>query len=89
MSATNPIESISIAGFKSIEKVDKLTLRQINILIGANGTGKSNFVSFFRMIGEMIEGRLQNWVSKQGSADRILSFGVKQTAQLSAFINQV
>ncbi len=86
MSTTNPIAHITIEGFKSIESVQKLHLGDINVLIGANGTGKSNFVSFFRMIGEMVEGRLQNWVSKQGSADRILSFGVKQTKQLSAFI---
>jgi predicted ATPase len=56
------------------------------VLIGANGAGKSNFVSFFRMLDEMVDQRLQVWTKKQGGAERILTFGVKETAQLTSFI---
>ncbi|MEN9868696.1 MAG: hypothetical protein RL748_4286 [Pseudomonadota bacterium] len=86
MSTANPIVQISIEGFKSIATLSQIRLSSINILIGANGSGKSNFVSYFRLLGEMVEGRLQNWVSNQGSADRILSFGIKQTASLKSLI---
>jgi predicted ATPase len=79
----NTIAHLSIHGFKSIQHLDKLHLSALNVLIGANGTGKSNFISWFRMVGEMAETRLQIWASQQGSADRILSFGVKQTTSLS------
>jgi AAA15 family ATPase/GTPase len=41
------LESISIQGFKSIRDLDAFKFNHINVLIGSNGAGKSNFVSFF------------------------------------------
>lgn len=86
MSFAKPIDRLSISGFKSLQDVDELELRAINVLIGANGSGKSNFVSFFSMLTEMMAGRLQSWTRKQGSADRILSFGVKHTKRIDVSI---
>ena len=82
----NPIHHITINGFKSIRRLERFELRDLNILIGPNGSGKSNFVSYFRMLAEMVEGRLQEWVRRQGSADRILSFGIKETQILESEI---
>lgn len=84
MTTTHPIEWLSIKGFKSIRNLERLRLGQVNLLIGANGAGKSNFVSYFYMMKELIEGRLQNWTRIQGSADRIVSFGVKETKRFEA-----
>lgn len=59
------IDSIEIAGFKSIAK-DRplhLTLGDVNILLGPNGAGKSNIISFFRMLNFMMSGTLQNFVA--------------------------
>lgn len=81
------IDWLSIKGFKSIQNLEKLRLDGLNVLIGANGVGKSNFVSFFRMLAEMMEQRLQVWTKKQGGADRILTYGIKETSQLKAYIN--
>ncbi len=53
------INTLSIAGFRSIRKLENLHLTNLNILIGANGAGKSNFVAYFRMLSELVEGRLQ------------------------------
>lgn len=39
------LNKISIEGFKSIKKAD-LTLGNLNVLIGANGAGKSNLLAF-------------------------------------------
>ncbi len=80
----HPISELSIIGFKSIRDLRKFPLTNLNVMIGPNGAGKSNFVSYFRMLGELIEGRLQNWTTKQGSADRIVSFGVKETKELKS-----
>lgn len=80
------INTLSIAGFRSIRKLDNLRLSNLNVLIGANGSGKSNFVAYFRMLSELVEGRLQVWVSKQGGADRVLSYGIKETSSLSTSI---
>ncbi|KPA17609.1 recombinase RecF [Candidatus Magnetomorum sp. HK-1] len=82
----NSITELSIKGFMSINKLDRLKLNQVNVLIGANGVGKSNFFSYFRMMGELVAKRLQIWISKQGGADRILTYGVKETNQFESFI---
>lgn len=86
MSSKKQIDSLSIHGFQSIKSLDKFKLNNLNVLIGANGAGKSNFINYFRMLNELLEQRLQLWVGKQGGADRILSYGIKETPQLSSII---
>ncbi len=86
MSTKNSIHKLTIRGFKSIQHLDEFYLDQLNILIGANGAGKSNFVSYFRMLSEMVESRLQNWTRNQGSADRIVSFGIKETDKFESLV---
>ena len=76
------IDWVSIKGFKSIRSLENFELGNLNVLIGANGVGKSNFVAYFKMLHELVEGRLQLWTSKQGGADRVLSYGVKETSSL-------
>jgi predicted ATPase len=46
------LQNIKIEGFKSIKKLD-LKLTPINILIGSNGVGKSNFISFFKLVNNI------------------------------------
>ena len=46
------INRIKIEGYKSIKKLD-LELKPINILIGSNGVGKSNFLSFFKLVNNL------------------------------------
>ncbi len=86
MENSNPIKKITIKGFKSIRDLDELELSNLNALIGANGVGKSNFVSYFKMLGEMMDQRLQVWTKKQGGADRILTYGVKITPRLETLV---
>ncbi len=45
-----PIDRITLNGFKSIERLEDFALEKLNVLIGANGAGKSNFVDYFRML---------------------------------------
>ncbi|MDF5717094.1 MAG: AAA family ATPase [Rhizonema sp. NSF051] len=75
------LSRIVLKGFKSIAECD-LELSRLNVLIGANGAGKSNFISFFRMIQQLLEQNLQVFVSRQGSPDALLHFGRKTTEQL-------
>ena len=79
------ISRLVLEGFKSIKKCD-LELTDINILIGPNGAGKSNFISFFQLIQQMLEGNLQLYVSKQGGPDALLQFGRKKTEEIKAEI---
>lgn len=87
MTTAHPIDGLTIKGFKSIQKLERFKLNRLNVLIGANGAGKSNFVSYFRMLGEMVEGRLQKWTAQQGSADRIVSFGIKETNKVESSLS--
>jgi predicted ATPase len=75
------LSRIVLKGFKSITECD-LELTQINILIGCNGAGKSNFISFFRMVQEILDRHLQVFVGRQGGPDTVLHFGRKTTEQL-------
>lgn len=81
------IDKLTIHGFKSIERLDDLVLNDINILIGPNGAGKSNFVSYFSMLRELVEQRLQAWVTKQGGTNYIVTHGVKFTDELYSRID--
>jgi predicted ATPase len=80
------IESLTIKGFKSIVNLENFSLRNLNVLIGPNGAGKSNFVSFFSMMRELANKRLQNWIAKRGGADRLVSFGVAQTPSITSSV---
>ena len=73
------IKTLTIEGFRSVRKLEDFRLRDVNILIGANGSGKSNFISFFWLIHEMAEERLQFAVNKHGGADPHLFLGPKHT----------
>ncbi|MHC5537583.1 AAA family ATPase [Singulisphaera rosea] len=75
------LKKIDVKGYRSIKGIS-LELRSLNILIGANGAGKSNFVSFFKMLNEMMGGRLQQYVGTSGRGQSILHFGPKVTPQL-------
>ncbi len=75
------INRISIKNFKSIQKLD-LALSPINLLIGANGAGKSNFISFFKFLSNLYAQQLQNYVAEQAGADNILYFGLKKSDNL-------
>jgi predicted ATPase len=77
------LQRVILNGFKSIKAMD-LELRSLNVLIGANGAGKSNLVSFFKMLNEMMVGRLQQYVAASGRAHSLLHFGPKVTPQMEA-----
>jgi predicted ATPase len=84
MTGTNSSKQLSrivLKGFKSIASCD-LELSRVNVLIGANGAGKSNFIDFFRMVQQLLEQNLQIFVSRQGGPDVLLHFGRKTTEQL-------
>jgi len=77
------LSKLELRGFKSIKDAS-LELRPLNILIGSNGAGKSNLISYFKLLNEMMGGRLQQHIAKTGHAQAILHFGPKVTPQLDA-----
>ena len=81
------LDTISVAGFKSIGSIENLELRALNIVIGPNGSGKSNFIGVFSFLNAIREGRLQDYVAKAGGADRVLHFGSKVTDTLKLHVS--
>lgn len=77
-----PLDWITVKGFRSIAHVEQLELTPINVLIGANGSGKSNFVDVFSLLRSWSENRLDGYVGRSGGADRNLHFGTKTTPKL-------
>ena len=71
------LKEIKIKGYKSIKDIT-LDLKPINILIGANGVGKSNFITFFSLVNNIYEQNLQNYTMACG-ADSLLYYGLKHT----------
>ncbi|MCP4352855.1 MAG: AAA family ATPase [Desulfobacterales bacterium] len=72
---------IKIKGYKSIKESD-LNLNRLNVLIGANGAGKSNFVSLFELLYQIIEDNLELFVPASGGADSFLHSGRKITPEI-------
>ncbi len=80
---SNQITRLVLRGYKSIAECD-IELGRLNVLIGANGAGKSNFIGFFRIIQRILDQQLQLMVGEMGGPDALLHFGRKTTEELHA-----
>jgi predicted ATPase len=77
------LRHITLEGFRSIRKLD-LELNDLTVLIGANGAGKSNLISFFQMLNFMLSESLQLYIARRGGGSSILHYGPQQTSALHA-----
>ncbi len=77
------LAALSLNGFQSIKRLE-LEFKDINILIGANGAGKSNLIRFFSMLNCMLTGGLRSFTIKNGGASSLLHYGPKVTPEISA-----
>ena len=86
----HPLDKLTIKGFKSIKSLEDFELTNLNILIGGNGAGKSNFIDFFRMLRAMMglplpglsSASLQAYIADGGGSDDFLFGGPKVTEQI-------
>jgi len=70
------LESLSVKNFKSIRD-QTLRLESLNVFIGGNGSGKSNFIEVFRLLREIVNQNLAGYTARKGGADALLHFGRK------------
>lgn len=75
------LEKLTIKGFKSIRE-QTLELDRLNVFIGGNGVGKSNLIGAFRLLHEVINQRLVDYVAMRGGANKLLRFGSKVTPEM-------
>ncbi|WP_204103656.1 MULTISPECIES: AAA family ATPase [Spirulina sp. CCY15215] len=83
------LKNIQIRGYKSIKRLD-LKLTNFNVLIGANGAGKSNLISFFKLLRWMIQsgtGQLQYFIGQSGGGNPFLFDGLQTTSRFQAELN--
>ncbi len=77
------LDKLTIKGFKSIQSLENFELAKLNVLIGGNGAGKSNFIDFFRLLRAMMElplpglanTSLQSYIVGGGGSDAFLFNG--------------
>ena len=76
------IKKIRVKNFKSFKELD-VELGDLNILIGANASGKSNFIDIFRFLRDIRNSGLENAISLQGNAKYIRNVNIGSSGALS------
>ena len=81
------IKRITVEGFRSLRSIEALELPQLTVLIGANGSGKSNLIRFFEMLSWMLKSQhLQDFILTHGSGDDQFFMGARKTPRIHAEI---
>ena len=83
---SRPLNRIHVAGFKSIRD-QTIELRPLNVLIGANGSGKSNLIAVFELLHAIVGARLQTYIGMEAGAERLLYLGRKTTEEISLHLS--
>lgn len=79
------ITKVSLTGFKSFKDKTDIALSNLNVIIGANGTGKSNLLSFFQLLGNALTRNLQGHILRYGG-EHFLHNGRKKTERIKCAI---
>ena len=76
------LEKITVGGYKSYSQGSHtLELGDITVLLGANGAGKSNLISFFNLVAFGMTGALQDYL-KKNDVNSLLYFGPQYTQDM-------
>ncbi len=79
------LKKIEMNGYKSVNSGGQsIEFGDVTVLLGANGAGKSNLVSFFKLLNFMTTSHLQLFVGQQGYAESLLYYGAKTTPVMRA-----
>ncbi|MBA4366185.1 MAG: recombinase RecF [Desulfobacterium sp.] len=76
------LDKLTIRGFKSIRALEDFELKDLNVFIGGNGAGKSNLIDFFRLLRQIIDGNLNEYIKSRGGISDFLFNGRKVTSQM-------
>jgi len=76
------IKKIRVKNFKSFKDLE-LNLGNLNILIGANASGKSNFIQIFKFLRDVTTLGLENAISLQGGIEYLRNINIGSSENLS------
>ncbi len=71
------IETLAVSGFRSLRDV-RVELQSLNVVTGANGSGKSSLYRALRLIAEIAQGRVVASLAEQGGFQSALWAGPEQ-----------
>ncbi|NPA42299.1 MAG: AAA family ATPase [Aquificae bacterium] len=80
------INRLEVRNFKSFREID-VDLNSFNVLIGANASGKSNFVQVFKFLRDIVTVGLDNAVSMQGGVEYIrnVKLGAEENLRIKIY----
>ena len=76
------IKRIELSNFKSFRSLE-LSLEPLNILIGANAAGKSNFIQLFKFLKHLSKDGLENAIYAQGGPNYFRNIYLKSSEPFS------
>lgn len=80
------LHKITLNGYKSIKELVDFELTNLNVFIGANGSGKSNLISFFKLVQKIAENNANSYIQQHGGINDFLFNGRKVTERISVRI---
>jgi predicted ATPase len=83
------IKTIHVKNFKSFKEL-RVDLGKFNVLIGANASGKSNFIRVFEFLRDIARHGLENAISLQGGPEYLtnLNFGTAENLSMRVAFSQ-
>lgn len=75
------ITKVVVEGYTSIRSAE-IDLGALTVLIGANGSGKSNFISALEFLGKIVEGDLAYEVGLRGGASALMHHGATNSDRI-------
>lgn len=81
VSSMNRFENISVRGFRRLQNIE-LEMRNLIVMIGANGAGKTSFLDVLSILAASASGNLQNLLQLKGGLNEILTRGKVQELEI-------
>lgn len=75
------LTALTVQNFLSIRMLERLTLGDLNVLVGPNAAGKTNLLKVFRFLGEVARVELLAAIERVGGVDRILYQGAGEAGR--------
>jgi len=80
------IRKIRVKNFKSFRDLE-VELGNFNVLIGANASGKSNFVQIFKFLRDIMISGLENAVSMSGDIEYLRNLNIRSSNNIKIEVN--
>jgi predicted ATPase len=80
------LKQIEVTNFKSFKHIN-VDLRNLNILVGTNAAGKSNFIRIFKFLRNVVRYNLNNAISQEGGVEYFRNIGLGNKRNLRFKIN--